>query len=964
MANILSYASSVLQKSPILYWRMQETSGTTVTDSSGNGRNGTQSGIALGATDTRFNSDKPHYIYNVGTADSVSIADAAWMDITGAFTIAVWIRVSTLTTNSRNLFGNVVAVNGSADPPSTNRYGLAIYNNQIYGLVSDGTTVSSIVSPTTINSVTTDYHFIVFTRSGSALKLYRDGRLWKTETGTANNLSTSSTDGLRICAHDGGVNTNNIGLMTELMLFDSALSGTDIAALYEAAAGVTGTVALIGQPIAVTGYNRLYLDTILTRSPSVALSLQEMTGTTAADFSGTSRNASISDGLVTNASGPFQVQPNRCYYNASGDNLRAVVADATWMDSLTQNATLEIWAKAVSGQSGGRHVWGFSNSADGTWKLSICWSSGKFQCRAYYGDSSSDTLETVGTYEDSAWHHVVAVREYGVGLKIYIDGALENSAAVSTAKTLGISTSSGLVVFAPTSQTTYSFVGYVAWAALYPSALSPAQIGGHYVAAMGAALAGTPYARATATGDLSAQAGVLALDGSAAAQAAGAGSISVAQALVAEALARVAAEGRIPTPGPGFGGLRVFRPFARYGNVAVSWWDRPYADESGALAGDAAARATAQGDLKLTVIGLSGDAVVRVAVTGNLGSEVIVAEQLSGSANVRIAATGDLQTDSIQGAAPVVMTGTGAAGVATPLSAEAVARAIAAGTPSVLVPLGGAAPVVEAATGALLAATGLAGSATDATTASAAMVAAMAASGSAASRAAAVASLMVGSALAGQAAAVGTVQGTLGVGMDLDADAQARSTATGTTGVSTDLSGQARASSEAAGTLRDLATVTGGIAYAVNLASGAVTNLLGFEFERLATAHGGTLYGLKAGTLYVVGGDADPGPAAIQATIRFAPHHYGTIGQKRLETVYLYTRELTGLTVTPIYDEILGMAYATIPLNRDGMRASRAHVGRGNHWHTLGLTVANTDGGKLDVGGIEPIVSKLSRKRR
>lgn len=429
-------------------------------------------------------------------------------------------------------------------------------------------------------------------------------------------------------------------------------------------------------------------------------------------------------------------------------------------------------------------------------------------------------------------------------------------------------------------------------------------------------------------------------------------------------MARASAIGSIPTPGPGFGcWSRGMRPFARYGRAVVFGY-RPYYDDAGALAGSAQAVATASGDLGLTVIGLAGDAVVRVAVVGDLNTGAIVAEQMSGSAQVRVTATGDLQTNEIQGTAPVVATATGQLRMATPLSAEAVARAIAAGTPSVLVPLGSSAAVVEAATGALLARSGLAGSAVDVASASAAMVAAMAASGSAASRAAAVASLMVGSSLAGQAAAVGTVTGALGVGMDLDADAQARASATAATGVSTDLSGQARVTTEATGTLRDIATVTGGITYAVNLSTGAVTNLLNFNFERLVTAHGGTLYGLKAGTLYAIGGDADPGSATIAATLRFAPFAHGNIGQKRLETVYLYTRELDGLTVTPIYDETAGVAYTTIPLDRDGMRASRAHVGRGNAWHTLGLVVANRDGGKLDVGGIEPVVSNLSRKRR
>ena len=733
MADVLGYTYGALKYSPVLFWRLQDTSSPTLVDSSGNGRDGTQTGFQLGIQDTRINSDQVHYYASVQAGDRASIADAAWMDITGDFSIAAWINVGTLTTNSRCLFGNVVAVNSSADAPSTERFGLAIYDNRIRGLVYDGTTVSAVVSSSTINSVATGWHFIVFTRAGSSLKLYRDGSLWTSGTGTANSTSTASTDGLRIGYHSGGVFANSIGGMSEVALFDSELSGDAVLDLYTVASGVTATVAVAGQ-----------LPTILQ------------------------------------------------------------------------------------------------------------------------------------------------------------DKALSSSATVS----------------------------------------------------------------ATATGNLEVGGGIVDLATAASMAATASAAITLAQSLVANAVARASATGSMPTPGPGFGcWTRELRPFARYGR-AVMFGYRAYYDDAGALAGAAQSVATASGDLGLTVIGLAGDAVVRVAVTAGLNTGVIVAEQLSGSARVEITPTGDLETDNIQGSAPVAVSATGHLGMRTPLSAEAVARAIAAGTPSVLVPIGGSAAVVEAATGALLARSGLAGSAADVASASAAMVAAMAASGSAASRAAAVASLMIGSSLAGSAAAVGTVTGAVGVGMDLDADARARASAGGATGISTDLSGQARVSAEAAGTLREVAAVTGGITYAVNLSTGAATNLLDFDFERLVTAHGGTLYGLKAGALYAVGGDTDPGSTPIDATVRLAPSDHGNFGQKRLETVYLYTRELDGLTVTPIYDETAGIAYTTIPLNRDGMRASRAHVGRGNAWHTLGLRVANRDGGKFDVGGIEPIVSQLSRKRR
>ena len=37
-------------------------------------------------------------------------------------------------------------------------------------------------------------------------------------------------------------------------------------------------------------------------------------------------------------------------------------------------------------------------------------------------------------------------------------------------------------------------------------------------------------------------------------------------------------------------------------------------------------------------------------------------------------------------------------------------------------------------------------------------------------------------------------------------------------------------------------------------------------------------------------------------------------------------------------------------------------TGRGVSFHTAGLTVRNRDGGQLDIGGVELLVSPLSRK--
>lgn len=701
---------------------------------------------------------------------------------------------------------------------------------------------------------------------------------------------------------------------------------------------------------------RPYADTVLEDSPYGYWKLDEASGSTCADSSGNGRNLGYQGTPNYRETGPILTDSATYGVRFDGVNYENAWTSNTWT---SDDFALEVWAKFTTNSSGGMGIIGRAENLEGATgePFAIYTKDGRIKGIWMNTGFSAVIVQSSAGKNDGKWHHVILTRS-GTTLRLYVDGAQVDSATAS-GTTLG---GRGFRIGGTSLDTVCKYDGTVAHGALYLASLAADRVEAHYEAALFGFLFGDALASVAASGDLSV--GGTSMSGSAVVSASSSAALALAQSLVADALARVAATASIPTPGPGFGcWTRELRPFARYGR-STAFGYRAYYDDAGALAGTAQVAATASADLSLTVIGLAGDAVIRVAVTGDLSAGGIVAEQISGSAQTRITATGDLQTNEIQGTAPVVSTATGQLRVATPLSAEAVARAIAAGTPSVLVPIGGSAAVVEAATGSILGQSGLAGSAADVANASAAMVAAMAASGSAASRAAAVASLMIGSSLAGQAAVVGTVAGAIGVGMDLDADAQARASATGTTGISTDLSGQARTSAEATGTLRDIAAVTGGIAYAVNLATGAATNLLNFDFERLVTAHGGTLYGLRSGTLYAIGGDTDPGSTAIPAAIRFAPSKYGTVGHNRLETVYLYTRELDGLTVTPIYDETDGIAYDTIPLNRDGMRASRVHVGRGNAWHTLGLIVANRDGGKLDIGGIDLVVSNLSRRQR
>ena len=149
--------------------------------------------------------------------------------------------------------------------------------------------------------------------------------------------------------------------------------------------------------------------------------------------------------------------------------------------------------------------------------------------------------------------------------------------------------------------------------------------------------------------------------------------------------------------------------------------------------------------------------------------------------------------------------------------------------------------------------------------------------------------------------------------------------------------------------------------YAINLTTGAVTQLVLGAFNKLVTAHG-RAYGLRNETLFYLGGETDEG-AEIPATVRFAAQDFGTYQVKRLDgAVYLKSREDDGLTLTIIQDETTTWKYQTNTDTSPGLGSHRGKVGRGISFHSLGMILENREGGRLDVGGIEILMYPLTRR--
>ena len=225
------YRTAVLADSPHAFWRLDETTGTAMSDSSGNGRNATlaAAGQTLGLTGAL--NENPNRALSLGTG-----AITANSSTTGpsTFSVEAWIK-NTSTTGGRILgFGNA---GGSSGSSTVDRQLYMAPSGKVYfGIGFAKTTVASL------NNVNNGaWHHVVgtYTSGTNGMKLYVDGVLQ----GSATATPQSFTGYWRAAAEQFSGWTGNPtdayydGTIDELAVYTTSLSATRVQAHYNA--GVT-----------------------------------------------------------------------------------------------------------------------------------------------------------------------------------------------------------------------------------------------------------------------------------------------------------------------------------------------------------------------------------------------------------------------------------------------------------------------------------------------------------------------------------------------------------------------------------------------------------------------------------------------------------------------------------------------------------------------------------------------------
>lgn len=234
----MSLQRQIMLDSPVAYWPLDETSGTTVNDRSGNGRHGSISnpGVTLnqpmgpmrGYEFAGGAGSGTGYIGGIGNSSAFTPAGSTGVMTIEAFAVADTTSNSAMMLITKHLEWNLRAANGDMICFTVGGGGGSIYE--------------TTTAPFTAGVM---YHWaVVYDRANTFIKLYKNGVLVATDTSVGGadspyEVSNTSSNVYIGARHDSGGQLWD-GKLAHIAYFNSALSADRVKAHYEA--GIRGSV--------------------------------------------------------------------------------------------------------------------------------------------------------------------------------------------------------------------------------------------------------------------------------------------------------------------------------------------------------------------------------------------------------------------------------------------------------------------------------------------------------------------------------------------------------------------------------------------------------------------------------------------------------------------------------------------------------------------------------------------------
>ncbi len=420
--------------SPVGYWKFNEGADNTCSGgtndacnsgSAGSALDGAQTNMSVPATSTSgwTQAGKFGKALNFdGTDDYIQVSNTTALHPSSAITVTGWVRRSTIGTvdviaATSTILGNDWWLDISSDKA---RFGIKV-----------GSTLYFPSGTTTI-AANTWYH-IAGVYDGETASVYVNGILDGSDT-TPSGAMTTTSQNMRIGAYSDSVSLNSPfgGQLDEVKLYNTALTADQIKIdMNQGASQVLGAISdnssyqkqAANQEYCVPG------DSTSCAAPVAKLDMEEGTGTTLNDSSGSGNNGSLTIGATGTQTTSSQAwKPGKVgkSLNFDGTDDTGSITDAANIN-FSGDFTVEAWVKSTL-IDGAYHVImdkGWSGSSYPNIQLEQSTSN---QFRLTFEVDSTHSSNAVGTTTvvSGTWYHVVGTRTSGVA-KIYVNGVLEGT---------------------------------------------------------------------------------------------------------------------------------------------------------------------------------------------------------------------------------------------------------------------------------------------------------------------------------------------------------------------------------------------------------------------------------------------------------------------------------------------------------------------------------------------------------
>ena len=218
-----SYNDVVLADSPVGYWRLGESSGTTAKDLSGNGLNGTYQSSPTLASAGLISGDTDKSVTMNGSTNYITVSHPNTA-MSGTISAEAWYKSSNTSIGEQHIL--------SKFPGSDTNYYFGIYQNKVEMAVTGNAYMQS--TSTLSNNVL--YH-LVATYDLSNIRFYINGILDRTVANTATPVSAGTL--LNIGRYSGG-NSYVFGALDEVALYNYVLTDGQVLTHYNAGLGTYG----------------------------------------------------------------------------------------------------------------------------------------------------------------------------------------------------------------------------------------------------------------------------------------------------------------------------------------------------------------------------------------------------------------------------------------------------------------------------------------------------------------------------------------------------------------------------------------------------------------------------------------------------------------------------------------------------------------------------------------------------